>query len=107
MRAVAIRQFGDPSGLENIDIAEPVPGRGQVLIATEAIGVGGVDVVIRRGDLAAYGFREGHIPGGEVAGTVSAVGEGVDPAWLGRRVWAFTGTGGGYVEQAVAPVEDV
>jgi hypothetical protein len=35
-----------------------------VLIATEAIGVGGVDAVIRSGALAAYGFTEGHVPGG-------------------------------------------
>ncbi|GGM26126.1 zinc-binding dehydrogenase [Dactylosporangium sucinum] len=107
MRAVSIRRFGDPDGLAVIDAAAPVPGRGQVLIATEAIGVGGVDVVIRRGDLAAYGFREGHVPGGEVAGTVTAVGGGVDPSWVGRRVWAATGTGGGYAEQAVAPVDDL
>ncbi len=78
-----------------------------MLIATEAIGVGGVDVMIRSGALAAYGFREGHIPGGEVAGTVTAVGDGVDPHGSARRVWAFTGTGGGYVEQAIAPVGEV
>ena len=59
--------------------------------------------MIRSGALAAYGFTEGHVPGGEVAGTVAAIGDGVDPAWLGRRVWAFTGLGGGYAEQAVAP----
>jgi NADPH:quinone reductase-like Zn-dependent oxidoreductase len=74
-----------------------------VLIATEAIGVGGVDAVIRRGTLAGYGFREGHILGGEIAGTVAAVGDGVDVSWAGQRVWAFTGLGGGYAEQAVAP----
>ncbi|GAA3220781.1 zinc-binding dehydrogenase [Streptomyces thermocoprophilus] len=85
----------------------PLPGPGQVLIATEAIGVGGVDAVIRRGALAAYGFREGHLLGSEVAGTVTAVGEGVDASWTGRRVWAFTGLSGGYAEQAVARVEDV
>lgn len=53
------------------------------------------------------GFRQGHILGGEVAGTVTAVGEGVDDAWVGRRVWGFTGLGGGYVEQALAPVGEV
>ena len=78
-----------------------------MLITTEAIGVGGVDAVIRSGALAAYGFREGHVPGSEVAGTVTAVGDGVDPSWVGRRVWAFTGIGGGYVEQAIAPVEEI
>lgn len=90
-----------------VDLPVPVPAAGQVLIATEAVGVGGVDRVIRSGALAAYGFREGHIPGGEVAGTVTAVGDGVDSSWIGRRVWGFTGTGGGYVEQAVAPVEEI
>ncbi|MEZ0072973.1 NADPH2:quinone reductase [Planotetraspora sp. GP83] len=63
--------------------------------------------MIRSGALAAYGFRKGHVPGGEVAGTVTAVGEGVDPVWVGQRVWAFTGTGGGYVEQAIAPIGEV
>ncbi|MFE4969094.1 zinc-binding dehydrogenase [Streptomyces sp. NPDC056660] len=107
MKAVTIRRFGGPEGLAVVDLPAPVPAGGQVLITTEAIGVGGVDTLIRSGALAGYGFREGHVPGSEVAGTVSAVGEGVDTAWLGRRVWAFTGTGGGYVEQAVVPVEEV
>ncbi|TXS61306.1 MULTISPECIES: zinc-binding dehydrogenase [unclassified Streptomyces] len=107
MRAVVIRKFGDPGGLEVVDLPVPVPAAGQVRIATEAIGVGGVDAVIRRGTLAAYGFREGHLLGSEVAGVVTAVGEGVDASWVGRRVWAFTGLSGGYAEQAVAPVEDV
>jgi NADPH:quinone reductase-like Zn-dependent oxidoreductase len=107
VKAVAINEFGGPEGLAVIDIPGPVPTQGQVLIASEAIGVGGVDVMIRSGALAAYGYRKGHIPGGEVAGTVTAVGEGVDPAWVGQRVWAFTGTGGGYVEQAIAPIGEV
>ncbi|WP_147942745.1 zinc-binding dehydrogenase [Microbispora sp. CSR-4] len=107
MKAVAIKAFGVPEGLAVIDLPAPVPGAGQVLIATEAIGVGGVDAVIRSGALAAYGFTEGHIPGGEVAGTVIAVGDDVDTSWIGQRVWASTGVGGGYVEQAVAPVEEI
>ncbi|MER6686780.1 zinc-binding dehydrogenase [Streptomyces olivaceoviridis] len=107
MKAVVIRTFGDPDGLEVVDVPVPVPAPGQVRIATEAIGVGGVDAVIRRGTLAAYGFREGHLLGSEVAGRVAAVGQGVDASWIGRRVWAFTGLSGGYAEQAVAAVEDV
>ncbi|SFY53201.1 zinc-binding dehydrogenase [Streptomyces sp. F-1] len=107
MKAISIRTFGSPDGLAVVDLPVPVPAAGQVLIATEAVGVGGVDTVIRSGALADYGFTEGHIPGGEVAGTVTAVGDGVDASWLGLRVWGFTGTGGGYVEQAVALVEQV
>jgi NADPH2:quinone reductase len=105
MRAVAIRSFGGPAGLTVIEMPDPSAAAGQVLISTEAIGVGGVDAVIRSGTLAAYGFSEGHILGGEIAGTVTAVGTGVDTSWIGQRVWAFTGLGGGYAEQAIAPAE--
>ncbi|QQM38218.1 zinc-binding dehydrogenase [Streptomyces liliifuscus] len=107
MKAIVIQTYGGPEGLAVVDLLAPVAAAGQVVVATEAVGVGGVDTVIRSGALAAYGFKEGHIPGSEVAGTVTAVGDGVDASWIGRRVWAFTGTGGGYVEQALAPVEEI
>jgi NADPH:quinone reductase-like Zn-dependent oxidoreductase len=107
MKAVAIQAFGGPGGLAVIDLPAPSPAAGQVLIAAEAIGVGGVDAVIRRGALAAYGFSEGHVPGGEIAGIVSAVGDGVDASWAGQRVWAFAGRGGGYAEQVVVPAESL
>lgn len=107
MRAVAIQQFGDPSGMAMIDMASPEPAADHVVINTEAIGVGGVDAVIRRGTLRGYGFTEGLIPGSEVAGVVTAAGVDVDPSWIGRRVWAFTGTGGAYAEQAAVRVGDV
>jgi NADPH:quinone reductase len=107
MRAVQIQTFGRPEGLAVIDVPEPRAAAGQVLIDTEAIGVGGVDAVIRRGVIKGYGFEEGHILGSEVAGTVTAVGDGVDPSWIGQRVWAFTGLGGGYVERAVAPAGEI
>lgn len=107
VRAVEIQRFGDPSGMAVIEVPSPIPAAGQVVVETEAIGVGGVDAVIRRGTLSGYGFPEGLIPGSEVAGTVTAVGADGDQSWVGRRVWAFTGTGGGYVEQAVAQIDDV
>lgn len=107
MKAIAIQTYGGPEGLAVVDLPVPAPAGGQVVIATEAVGVGGVDTLIRSGALAAYGFKEGHIPGGEVAGTVVAVGDGVDAALVGGRAWAFTGTGGGYVEQALASVEEI
>lgn len=107
MKAVEIRAFGGPEGLAVVDLPAPAPTAGQVLITTEATGVSGADALIRSGALAEYGFREGHIPGSEVAGTVTSVADDVDTAWIGRRVWAFTGTGGGYVEQATAPAAEI
>jgi len=106
VRAVTIRELGDPSGMEVVDLPVPVPGTGQVALRTEAVGVGGVDAALRRGTLG-VGLAPGYVPGSEVAGTVTAVGPGVDPSWRGRRVWAFTGTGGAYAEHVVARVEDV
>ncbi|WP_129789747.1 zinc-binding dehydrogenase [Promicromonospora panici] len=106
MRAVTIERFGDPSGMVVTDAPAPIPEPGQLVIETEAIGVGGVDAVIRRGTISGYGFTTGLIPGSEVAGTVTAVGADVDASWLGRRVWAFTRTGG-YAERALAQVGDV
>jgi NADPH:quinone reductase-like Zn-dependent oxidoreductase len=103
LKAVAIEAFGSPEGLVVIGLPDPAPAAGQVLITTEAIGVGGVDAMILSGAFAAYGFKPGHILGGEIAGTVAAVGDGVDPSWTGQRVWAFIGLGGGYAEQAIAP----
>jgi NADPH:quinone reductase len=106
MRAITIQEFGDPDGMRLSDVPTPVAGDGQLLIRTTAIGVGGVDAVIRRGTLGP-GFPVGMIPGSEIAGQVVAVGPGVDDGWVGRRVWAFTGTIGGYAEHAVAKLDDV
>jgi NADPH:quinone reductase-like Zn-dependent oxidoreductase len=107
VKAVEIKAFGGPDGLSVVEVPAPEPGKGEVLVAVEAVGVGGVDALIRSGSLAAWGFREGLIPGSEVAGTVVAVGHDTDQSWIGQRVWAFTGLGGGYAEQAIAAVEDV
>lgn len=104
MLAAAIKAFGDAEGIQLIDVPEPVPGPGQVLIGVEAIGVAGVDAMLRRGAIAGITLPVGHVPGGEVAGMVIEVGDGVDRCWLGRPVWGFTGLGGGYAEKAIADV---
>ena len=57
MRAVVIERFGDPEGMAVREVPDPEPGEGQVLVEPEAIGVGGVDVMIRSGAYADYGFR--------------------------------------------------
>ncbi len=73
----------------------PAPGAapGDVVVDVERVGVCGTDVEFFTGEMAylhqghaAYPMRLGH----EWAGTVAAVGEGVDPAWIGRRVMGDT-----------------
>lgn len=103
MLAVEIAAFGGPEGLAVVSVPIPQPGDRDVLIATEAISVGFQDSMIRSGALAAFGFKLGHVPGGEIAGTVIAVGHNVDASWIGRRVWAFVNQGG-YAERVIAKV---
>ncbi|WIX99109.1 alcohol dehydrogenase catalytic domain-containing protein [Amycolatopsis mongoliensis] len=75
------------------EVPVPVAVPGEVVVDVERAGVCGTDVEFFTGGMAylhqghsAYPMRLGH----EWAGTVSAVGEGVDPGWLGRRVMGDT-----------------
>lgn len=106
MRAMTVRDFGAPRGMELVDLPTPEPEADQVVIRSDAMGIGGVDAVIRRGMLGG-GYPSGMILGSEVAGTIVEVGADVDQSRIGQRVWAFTGTSGGYAELAVARIADV
>ncbi|HSK69762.1 MAG TPA: alcohol dehydrogenase catalytic domain-containing protein, partial [Candidatus Limnocylindria bacterium] len=77
MKAIQVRQFGEPSVLEYMDLPEPVPGKGQVRVALMAAGVNPVDAYIRAGGYAAYEPPLPWIPGFDGAGVVDAVGAGV------------------------------
>ena len=75
------------------DVEAPTAAPGQVVVDVARVGVCGTDVEFFTGEMAylhqghaGYPMRLGH----EWCGTVSAVGSGVDPAWLGRRVTADT-----------------
>lgn len=104
MKVVVIREFGGPEGLAVVEASSPELHSGQALIRTLAISVGTQDVMIRTGALAAYGFKPGHILGGEIAGEVIAVGDSAHSAYIGQNVWAMVSPGGGYAERVVAPV---
>jgi threonine dehydrogenase-like Zn-dependent dehydrogenase len=95
MRAFVLTGPGECSVQE---VPAPAATRGEAVIDVERVGVCGTDVEFFTGEMAylhqghaAYPMRLGH----EWAGTVSAVGEGVDPVWLGRRVMGDTMLGDG------------
>ena len=80
------------------DVPVPVAVPGEVVVDVERVGVCGTDVEFFTGDMAylhqghaAYPMRLGH----EWCGTVSAVGAGVDPGWIGRRAMGDTMLGDG------------
>ncbi len=100
MKSVMITRHGGPEVLEVREIAVPQPGPGQVLIKVSFAGVNYVDLLARRGGPYSRGLPS--VPGYEVSGTVSALGEGVGGLRLGEAVAALT-VQGGYAEYAVAP----
>lgn len=89
MRAVRLPAVGAPS-LELVDVPMPEPGPGQARIAVTGAGLCGTDLHILHGD---YSSRPPVTLGHEVAGRVDAVGEGVDPAWIGALVAPETAFG--------------
>jgi NADPH2:quinone reductase len=108
MRAVLVEAFGGPEVLRVVEVPDPSPGKGQVLIAVEAAGVNRADALTRAGKY----HRGGQPPvllGLEAAGTVTALGEGVHGFRVGQQVLAMGAANapGFYAEQAVVPVEKV
>jgi len=101
MICIEISQPGEPEVLKPAERPDPVPGPGEVLIRVAAAGVNRPDVLQRRG---AYPPPPGasDIPGLEVAGTVAAVGAGVERWRTGDAVCALV-SGGGYATMCVAP----
>lgn len=99
MKAVVIPRFGGPEVLETREVSVPQPGAGQVLIKVAYAGVNNVDLMARRG--GHYGRELPFSPGYEVAGTIEALGEGVEGLRVGEPVAALT-VYGGYAEFAVA-----
>jgi threonine dehydrogenase-like Zn-dependent dehydrogenase len=95
MRAFVIT---GPRRAEVQDVAPPRPGPGEVVVDVERAGLCGTDVELFRGELAYLRTGESRYPlriGHEWCGAVSAVGDGVDPGWLGRRVTGDTMLGCG------------
>ena len=105
VRAVVIAKHGGTEVLEVQERPEPAPGPGQVRIDVRAAGVNFADTLARVG-LYADAPKPPCVVGYEVAGTISAVGEGVDAGRVGERVMAGTPFGG-YAEQVVVPAADV
>ncbi|AJF66454.1 zinc-binding dehydrogenase [Streptomyces vietnamensis] len=104
MHAIRLHAFGPAENLTYEETPDPVPGPGQVRVRVAAAGVHLLDTALREGATGPFPAPTAlpTIPGREVAGTVDALGEGTDPAWLGRRVVAHLGMNpGGYAELAV------
>ncbi|MBI5088665.1 MAG: NADPH:quinone oxidoreductase family protein [Actinobacteria bacterium] len=102
MRAVVCHQFGPPEQLVVEEVADPTPAPGELLVRVEASAVTFPDTLMLE-DKYQFKAAPPYIPGGEVAGSVVALGEGVDGWSVGDRVVGGLGTIGGYAELAAVP----
>ncbi len=101
MRAIRFEQTGGPEVLQLVEIDAPQPRPGQILIRHEAIGINFIETYLRSG---LYPMKLPSGLGGEAAGVVEAVGEGVTRFKVGDRV-AAAGTTFSYAEMSVVSAE--
>lgn len=99
MRAIQVTETGGPEVLRLVELPDPAPGPGQLLVDVAAAGVNYIDTYHRSG---AYPLPLPFIPGSEGAGTVAAVGPGVTEFAAGDQV-AWATSLGSYAERVVVP----
>ena len=104
MKAVVCKAYGPPEDLVIEEVPEPAPGPGQVVIEVEAAGVTFPDALVIENKYQAKATPP-FIPGGEAAGVVRAVGEGVSAPAVGDRVVASLGLVGAFAERVCVPAE--
>jgi len=101
MRAMLVEHWCDPKDMVLRELPDPQPGKGQVAIDVKAIGCNFFDILIAQGK---YQVKPPlpFSPGGEVAGIVRTLGNGVHDLAAGDRVFAMLGYGG-YADACLAP----
>lgn len=105
MRAAICASHGGPDAVEIRELPDPEAGSGQVVVDVKAAGLNFPDLLMTRG-LYQLKPPPPFAPGGEVAGVVSQVGEGVDGVAVGDRVMAITGFGG-FCEKVVVGTNQI
>jgi NADPH:quinone reductase-like Zn-dependent oxidoreductase len=108
MKAVRFHEFGAPDVLRHEDVEVPVPAAGEVRVRVAGTSFNGVDGTIRAGSMQGpIPVALPHVPGIDVAGTVDALGEGVDGLQVGDAVIGFLPmtADGAAAEYVLAPAE--
>ncbi len=93
MKAIVCKRLGAPEDLAYEDLPSPRAGVGEVVVSVHACGVNFPDTLIIAGK---YQFKPEppFTPGGEVAGVIKEVGDGVTGFQVGDRVAAISQFGG-------------
>jgi NADPH2:quinone reductase len=104
VKAIQMTAQGGPEVLQLVELPDPTPGPGEVVVKVAAAAVNFSDLMRRRGDVYPVPTPLPFVPGAEVSGTVAAVGPGVDHLSVGTPVFGTVGAdaSGGYAEYALA-----
>jgi NADPH:quinone reductase len=103
MRVALVREQGGIGNLELSELPKPTPGAGEAVVGVRSAGVGPWDVSMISGARGPVPLP--FIPGGEVAGVVESVGDGVNVR-PGDQVYAATGlAGGGFAEYCLVSID--
>jgi NADPH:quinone reductase len=100
MRAILCKTLGQPGGLAIEEIAEAIPGTGEVTVAVKAVGLNFFDTLIIEGKYQVKPQLP-FSPGGEIAGIVTKVGPLIAQLKVGDRVMGYVGHGGAREEMVV------
>ncbi|MDQ1670701.1 MAG: NADPH:quinone reductase [Actinomycetota bacterium] len=112
MRAIEYSVTGEPDVLTLVDRPLPEPGPGEVRVRIHRSGVNPTDWKSRRGAEPGTPVQPPQVPNQDGSGVVDAVGQGVEAAWLGLRVWVWEAAhqrpaGGTAQEYSVVPARHV
>jgi NADPH2:quinone reductase len=107
-RAVQFDRFGGPEVLRIVDVPMPQPGAGEVVVAVQAAGINPGESYIREGRLEAVfptAFPSGE--GSDLAGVVSAVGEGVSGLSTGDEVLGWSARRSSHADYVAVPAHQL
>lgn len=97
MKAIVIREFGEPEVMKIEDVPTPEPNGSEVLVRIKASGVNPVDTYLRTGNHA-HAPELPYTPGKDAAGIVESVGDAVSKFKVGDRVYTSGSLSGTYAE---------
>lgn len=106
MKTQRIHEWGGPDLLQLDEVPEPVPAPGEVLVAVRALGINPVDWKLMTGKAPVLPPLP-HVPGGDIAGVVEALGDGVTGFAVGDRVFGLIGLMGAYAEKVAVPASSL
>jgi NADPH:quinone reductase-like Zn-dependent oxidoreductase len=110
MKAIVISAYGNEDVLDYVEVERPEPKADEVLVKVRVAAVNPADWKIRDGMGESFGFKLPLILGGDIAGTVEAVGVEVESFKPGDAVYGMTlsgGFSGGYAEYALAKADAI